>query len=155
MEKIYKTLQNISKKINQIPKSNLINCGGCCWFSSLIAKELDKINVSYNVVILHDTDESEEYFEDITNIISNNSNIDAVYHVMLKINNYYYDSLGMNRRIPSIYNDRVSESQHKLNGEILQVWYEMASWNKTFHYITDENINKIQNIIKDEFKSSF
>ena len=154
MEKIYKTLKNIASKINRVPQSNLINCGGCCWFSSLVAEELENLNIPYQVIILHDSEDSEDL--DIIHSLSSNSKfVEGAYHVMLKIDGYYYDSLGMNRRISDEYSDRVSDSAHNWNSNLLRVWYEMGSWNERFQYIEDKNINKIENIIKDEFKSSF
>ena len=58
MEELKITLTNISEKLSNY---YYINCGGCCLYAYLIAKQLDIRKIPYKVIIEHPYYSKREY----------------------------------------------------------------------------------------------
>lgn len=139
MEELKITLTNISKKLDNY----YINCGGCCLYAYLIAKQLDIRNIPYKVIIEHPYHSKKEY----NSQAQNQSKHLRIVHIFLRISGkFYYDSDGIKSRW---HKNKVSLN---LDSEKILNLYTNGYWNPAFKEFTSKTrIKKLKQIIKQEF----
>ena len=133
-------LNNISK---QLQNYRNINRGGCCLFACLIASQLDKRKIPYDVIIEYPSNSEEEIYENV----NNETNYLDIHHIFLKVKRkYYYDSDGVKK---SWHKDII---KLKLNSKDLGILYTKGYWNPMFkESVSHKDLIKIKNVIKTEF----
>lgn len=94
MDKVLK--EEIRKIQTEIHDLNCyINNGGCICFVRIMAEQLYYRNIKYSVVIHSDNYE----YDDIKKCFKNkNFKIDGVFHVLLKVEDEYFDGLSFERK---------------------------------------------------------
>lgn len=140
MEELKITLTNISEKLSNY---YYINCGGCCLYAYLIAKQLDIRKIPYKVIIEHPYYSKREY----NNQAQNQSKYLTIHHTFLRISGkFYYDFNGIQSRW---HKDKVSLN---IDSEKILNLYTNGSWNPAFKELTSKTrIKKLKQIIKQEF----
>lgn len=146
------TLLKIIEKTKDIP---FINSGGCCQFASILSKELEKRNINFKVTMYND------FSSMITDIISNVRNEDSsylagVYHVALKIDNFYIDGKSISRYSDlrsKFFERKKYDYPHrtfKLKAEDLNRYALNGDW----CYLYDSKVYNpiIQSLISENFK---
>ena len=133
-------LNNISK---QLQNYRNINRGGCCLFACLIASQLDKRKIPYDVIIEYPSNSEEEIYENV----NNETNYLDIHHIFLKVKRkYYYDSDGVKK---SWHKDII---KLKLDSKDLGILYTKGYWNPMFkESVSHKDLIKIKNVIKTEF----
>lgn len=140
MKELKDTLTSISKKVENYP----INSGGCCLYAYLIAKELDKRNISYTAHIEFPDGHRRDYYDQA----KNKNRYLGIHHIFLKINSeFFYDSDGIR------YRWTVKDKIYlKINSKEILNLYNNGDWNIYFKKMTGiTGIKKIKQIIKEEF----
>lgn len=117
-----KRLKLLNELLDSLNSKYRINEGGCCYVAYIIARNLKKLNIDFNIMFT----DSEPL--DIRNIHNNES----VYHVYLHIP-YIGD-----------VNPMYSEYNKKFNLSIkeLLVYYNNSIWNNTYNPEFNNCINK-------------
>lgn len=141
MDEVKVTLDNISYKLKDY---KYINSGGCCLYAYLIAKQLDKRNIPYKIVIEEPYYSVSAYYKQARNL----TKYLGIHHILLRINKeYYYDSTGIAKRRYG-----TKKIQLELDSQGLLNLYENGDWNYVFKMNTSKNgIKNIKQIIKEEF----
>lgn len=133
-------LNNISE---QLQNYRNINRGGCCLFACLIANQLDKRKIPYDVIIEYPSNSKEEIYENV----NSGTNYLDIHHIFLKVKRkYYYDSDGVKK---SWHKDII---KLKLDSKDLDILYTKGYWNPMFKKsVSHKDLIKIKNVIKTEF----
>lgn len=124
-----------------------VNLGGCCFLASTIARHLDKLKISYRLVIydLYNKDkESIEY--EVTNRRRNKTKHGSVVGIYT-CDHYclYLEGVGIINRSSSNHHYSISNVSHK---NIYWI-YKNGSWNKRYKV---QHNKTIKNIVKEFFK---
>lgn len=132
-------LNNISEQLQDYRN---INRGGCCLFACLIAKQLDKRKIPYDVIIEYPFKSEEEIYEEV----NSGTNYLEIHHIFLRVKRKYYDSDGIRS---SWHKDII---KLKLNSKDLGMLYAKGDWNPMFREsVSHKDLIKIKNVIKTEF----
>lgn len=126
MELILKyTLKKIQEEMTSIP---FLNRGGCCHFAKLLAKQLEKRNISFKVVICENWININSIK---TAIVQKSDEIWGGQHIMLKINNYFVDSENFSKKYP--INNIEKYKCFYLNSKHLTTYSVKGTWNYAFN----------------------
>ena len=140
MDKTLKeTIEKIQRDINSLHCS--LNSGGCICFVRLIAEQLYYRNINYKVVV----DESRWTCNQIKDCFKNKVfKIDGVYHVLIKVDDEYFDGLKFHNKVGYCIN-----CTHPAD---LKMWEQKKyAWNNVYDR---KHFNPIINkIIKKHFKN--
>ena len=133
-------LNNISEQLQDYKN---INNGGCCLFACLIASQLDKRKIPYDVIIEYPSNSEEEIYEEV----NSGTNYLDIHHIFLKVKGkYYYDSDG----IKGFWHRDIIKL--KLDSKDLGMLYAKGDWNPMFKdSVSRKDLIKIKNVIKTEF----
>lgn len=135
------TLQNI---ITRLQDYENLNYGGCCYIAYLIAKKLEVRNIKFKVVFEHPSEHYETYIDQA----NANTKGYGVYHVRLKISNYYFDSDGIKHKL---HKDKVF---FNWNAKQIHNFWVRGRWNPWFKNSNPPiNRQNIRAIINEEFKN--
>lgn len=130
--KIFRELEEVSKKVNKIKN---INRGGCCVYAYNISKILTKLKISHKVVIV------DSYPDRVIDSLIT-GNLIGANHVLIYSNGFYIDSTGLS----TTYNRYRSKKKINLDLTVLKKWSESRSiWNPTYSTINNKKIEKLCN----------
>lgn len=130
--KIFRELEEVSKKVNKIKN---INRGGCCVYAYNISKILTKLKISHKVVVV------DSYPREVIESLVD-GNFRGANHVLIYSNGFYIDSTGLS----TTYNRYGSKKKINLDLTVLKKWSECRSiWNPTYSTINNKEIEKLCN----------
>ena len=130
--KIFRELEEVSKKVNKIKN---INRGGCCVYAYNISKILTKLKISHKVVI------ADSYPRDVIKSLADGNFIGAN-HVLIYSNGFYIDSEGLS----TTYNKYGSKKKIDLDLVVFKKWAEYRFiWNSTYNTINNKKIEELCN----------
>lgn len=130
--KIFRELEEVSKKVNKIKN---INRGGCCVYAYNISKILTKLKISHKVVIV------DSYPDRVINSLIT-GNLIGANHVLIYSNGFYIDSTGLS----TTYNKYGSKKKINLNLAVFEEWAKYRGiWNPTYSTIHNKKIEKLCN----------
>lgn len=124
-----------------------INEGGCAYFAALIAKELEKKTIPYQIAFYDwESAELEDYDQQ-----ANDSNYGlAASHVFILIGGRYYDCKGFKSK----HYSRDDMMHFKWSAKQVRNFYKNGDWNTTFKEETPKLMRaRLREIIKQEFKT--
>ena len=130
--KIFRELEEVSKKVNKIKN---INRGGCCVYAYNISKILTKLKISHKVVIV------DSYPDRVINSLIT-GNLIGANHVLIYSNGFYIDSTGLS----TTYNRYGSKKKINLDLAVFEEWAKYRGiWNPTYSTINNKKIEKLCN----------
>ena len=130
--KIFRELEEVSKKVNKIKN---INRGGCCVYAYNISKILTKLKISHKVVVVDSY--PKEVIKSLKDGIFRGAN-----HVLIYSNGFYIDSTGLS----TTYNRYGSKKKINLDLAIFEEWAKYRGiWNPTYSTINNRKIEKLCN----------
>ena len=130
--KIFRELEEVSKKVNKIKN---INRGGCCVYAYNISKILTKLKISHKVVIV------DSYPDRVINSLIT-GNLIGANHVLIYSNGFYIDSTGLS----TTYNKYGSKKKINLDLAVFEEWAKYRDiWNPTYSTINNKEIEELCN----------
>ena len=130
--KIFRELEEVSKKVNKIKN---INRGGCCVYAYNISKILTKLKISHKVVVV------DSYPREVIKSLAEGY-FRGANHVLIYSNGFYIDSEGLS----TTYNRYETKKKINLDLTVLKKWSESRSvWNPTYSTINNKKIEKLCN----------
>lgn len=142
---IKRVLLNIAYELEKDSVFVNIDRGGCCWFAGLIAEELEKEKIPFQLVMQNPTN-YKHALEDQSN---NKGEEMSAEHLYLKVAGFYFDSTG------DLDTSDCEDDLHlNWTAEQIKNFYNNGgdSWNSTFEYYLGHRKREIRNIIKSNFK---
>ena len=136
---------NIAYELEKDYKFININRGGCCWFAGIIAEQLEKEKIPFQL-IMQDPTEDEYDLEEQSN---NEAEGMSARHLYLKVDGFYFDSTG------DLYTSDCEDDLHlNWTAEQIKNFYNNGgnSWNSTFEHYLRGRKKEIKNIVKNNFK---
>ena len=130
--KIFRELEEVSKKVNKIKN---INRGGCCVYAYNISKILTKLKISHKVVVV------DSYPDRVIDSLIT-GNFRGANHVLIYSNGFYIDSTGLS----TTYNKYGSKKKINLDLAVFEEWAKYRDiWNPTYSTINNKKIEKLCN----------
>lgn len=136
---------NIAYELGKDRRFININRGGCCWFAGIIAKQLEKEKIPFQL-IMQDPSEDEYNLEEQSN---NEAGGMSARHLYLKVDGFYFDSTG------DLHTSDCEDDLHlNWTAEQIKNFHNNGgnSWNSTFEYSLGDRKKEIKNIVKNNFK---
>lgn len=146
---IKSVLLNIARDLDK-KQSDLINCGGCCWFAGVLATELEKRKVPFTFIMRepYNQGEIQDYIDQ-----SNNENGGlSAHHVYIKVTGSCFDSEGF---YSDDYIQDLSDCMLEFHWNATQIknYHKNGTWNPSFVRNSLQGTKKeIKDIIKGNFK---
>lgn len=128
-------IDKLNKLCKKLDLEYKINKGGCCFIAYIISKQLEKLNIPYELVVYDDEDRCDLDADSLT--FDETAN-----HYCIKISKQGIVNQGnCNDEDYNVYNV-------KLNSSDLEYIYNNGSWN---HMYDSKNNHTIENIINNFF----
>ena len=149
MQSIDKLILRLNAICNFLNECFDINFGGCCYVSYVIAKNLEKLNIPYSLIIWSDEFEDDDRSEEISSAIYNR-NVDCIglgwdtcSHYCIKIN----DTI-INQRIGDEYYSEI----YNIPSKDIKWIYDTGDWNDTYKKIMNSFVNSFIKLVFDIYK---
>ena len=136
-------LKKIQEQTSLIPN---INCGGCCHFAKLLAKELEQRNIKFKTSLM---DWSSSIPQKVNRAVRNREDyLFGNSHVAIKIGKYYIDGEDISSNPNDLYEGEVLNTT--LTYKDVKFYANNHYWNSAFNKRKYHSI--ISKIIKEQFK---
>lgn len=131
-----------------------INAGGCCYVSYIIAKNLERLDLPYNLII-YSSDFTEEeiefYSKEITDSISNRKN--EGYGIKYDVCNHYcieFNNVIINKRCCDKNNIYVKIKN--IPSKDIKWIYDTGDWNTMYEKLMNSFVNSFIKLVFDIYK---
>lgn len=147
---IIRAIRATIKGIEKMGLDSTINLGGCGFFASLLAQELEFIGEPFKVVYLDRELNTFDNEDEIENNVANLSFNVTVNHIMIYWNGYYIDGTHFSKKLPKKQLNKKGRWYCNLRGEDMYKAYERVKyeWNPAFD---PDRIPDLQGLLSFEF----